>query len=147
MTDLSVNVSKTIQAPIESVFDAWLNPSILSKFILPAPGMPEPQVELDAKEGGSFTILMQVGQEKIAHTGQYLELSRPTKLVFSWNSPFSADGSTVILNFTAIDEETTLVELNQVKFLDEQARTNHENGWGIILSKLEGLFMKIATTN
>ncbi len=35
MTDLIVNISKTIQAPIEKVFDAWLNPETLSQFILP----------------------------------------------------------------------------------------------------------------
>lgn len=138
MTDLSITVSKTIQAPIEKVFDAWLNPKTLSKFILPAPDMPE--VETDAKEGGHFTIIMQVGDQKLPHTGEYLEVTRPSKLVFSWNSPFSVDGSTVTLNFTAIDEETTLVELHHRKFLDEQARDNHEGGWSNIMSKLDDIF-------
>ena len=59
------------------MFDAWLNPKTLSQFILPMPGMPQPQVETDPREGGDFTIIMQVGDEKIPHTGQYLEISRP----------------------------------------------------------------------
>ena len=32
MTELSVNITKKIHAPIEKVFDAWLNPKIVSKF-------------------------------------------------------------------------------------------------------------------
>lgn len=136
MNELTVNVSKNIKAPIERAFDAWLNPEILSKFMLPAPGMPEPHVELEGKEGGRFTILMLVGEDKLPHTGEYQEISRPYKLVFSWNSPFSADGSTVTVNFTALDEDHTLVELTQVKFLDERARDNHINGWGNILDTL-----------
>ena len=91
MTDLTVNINKTIHAPIEKVFDAWLNPETLSQFILPMPGMPNPQVKTDAREGSEFTIIMQVGEDKIPHTGQYLEIHHPDKLVFTWELPFSTD--------------------------------------------------------
>ena len=91
MNDLSVNISRDISAPIERVFDAWLDPVMLAQFILPSPGMPQPQVETDAREGGSFRIIMQVGDNRIPHTGTYLELQRPTRLVFSWKSPSVSD--------------------------------------------------------
>ena len=65
MTDLSVNITKTIHAPIDKIFDAWLNPAMLTQFILPMPGMPQPEVENDSREGGSFSIIMQVGDNKI----------------------------------------------------------------------------------
>ena len=137
MTDLSVNINKTINAPIEKVFDAWLDPSILTQFILPAPGMPQPEVDNDAREGGRFSIIMQVGDDKIPHSGSYLTVDRPRRLVFSWESPFSSDDSTVTLNFTALDEGSTHIELTHVKFLNEEARSNHEGGWGNILDKLD----------
>jgi uncharacterized protein YndB with AHSA1/START domain len=57
MTDLIVSISKTIQAPIEKVFDAWLNPETLSQFILPMKGMPYPQTDNDPHEGGWGNIL------------------------------------------------------------------------------------------
>ena len=44
MTDLTVTLNKTIHASIGKVFDAWLDPDMLSRFILPAPGMPNPEV-------------------------------------------------------------------------------------------------------
>ena len=70
MTDLTVNLSKTINVPIEKVFDAWLNPEMLSRFVLPMPGMPEPENKIDAREGGRFTIIMVVGEDKITHNGR-----------------------------------------------------------------------------
>jgi len=137
MTDLTVNISKTINAPIEKVFDAWLDPAMLRQFILPAPGMPQPDVENDAREGGHFTIVMYVGDDKIPHSGSYLTVDRPKRLVFSWESPYSTDDSRVTLDFTVVDEATTHVELNHVKFLHEEARSDHEGGWGNILDKLD----------
>jgi uncharacterized protein YndB with AHSA1/START domain len=136
MTDLTVSVNKTINSPIEEAFDAWLNPQILSKFMTPIPGMPDSDVENDAQTGGNFTIVMHVNGKKLPHTGTYLEIDRPNKLVFSWKSQRSIDGSTVNLNFTKIDDRTTKIELTHVKFIDEEARADHEGGWSNILDKL-----------
>ena len=140
MTDLYVNVSKTINAPIEKVFDAWLDPTLLSRFILPAPGMPSPEVETDAREGGRFTIVMRVGDERIPHGGTYRVIERPHRLEFSWESPYSTDDSVVTLVFEALDAQSTRVELTHLRFIDEQARADHEGGWSNILVELAGLF-------
>ena len=136
MNDLTVKITKTIHTSAERLFDAWLDPSMLAKFILPMPGMPEPEVENDAREGGQFTIIMQVGDDRIPHTGEYLTIKYPEKLVFSWHSPFSMDGSEVTLIFNKIDAETTNIELTHVRFPDEESRSNHEGGWSNILDAL-----------
>ena len=31
MTDLTVSITKTLSAPIEQVFDAWLDPAMLTR--------------------------------------------------------------------------------------------------------------------
>ncbi|PHS69359.1 MAG: hypothetical protein COB23_07015 [Methylophaga sp.] len=136
MTDLTVNASKTIHAPIETVFDAWLNPEMLSQFMMPMPGMPKSDVKNDVREGGSFTITMHAGDDDLPHTGKYLEISRPDKLVFTWVSHCSVDNSIVTLNFTKINENETNISLTHVKFIDEQTRSDHEGGWSNILDKL-----------
>ena len=136
MTELTVNLSKTINAPIEQVFDAWLDPAMLAQFILPMPGMPQPEVNNDAREGGEFSIIMQVGEDRIPHTGSYLIINRTSQLVFTWQSPFSVDGSQVDLRFNAINDNTTEIELTHTKFADEEARSDHEGGWGNILDTL-----------
>ncbi len=139
MTDLTLEVTKTINAPIEKVFDAWLNPKILSMFMMPMPGMPESDVENDAREGGKFTITMHAGDDLLPHTGEYLEINRPDKLVFTWTSHCSVDGNTVTLNFTKIDDNTTNISLSHVKFIDEKTRSDHEGGWSNILEKLNNI--------
>lgn len=135
MAELTVNINKIIHAPIEKVFDAWLNPKILSKFMMGMPGMPESDVETDAREGGHFTIIMHYRGEKFPHTGKYLEIRRPDKLVFTWASHHSLDDSSVTLNFTKIDDNQTNTS-SHVKFIDEEARSAHEGGRGHILDKL-----------
>ena len=139
MNELTLTVSKTINAPIEKVFDAWLDPEMLVQFILPMPGMPHPEVENNPQQGGSFSIIMHVGENKVPHTGEYLEVSRPNKLVFSWLSPYSIEGSEVTINFNEVDSGTTNVELTHVRFLDEEARADHEGGWTNILQELDAI--------
>ena len=136
MTELSVQLTKTINAPIESVFDAWLNANTLSKFMLPMPGMPEPKTEVDGRQNGRFAIYMDAGGDIIPHTGTYLEVDRPNKLVFTWESPFSTDGSTVTILFSALDKNSTHIDFKHVKFPNEESRNNHEGGWTHILELL-----------
>jgi len=139
MSDLTVKLKRTINAPIENVFDAWLEAKTLSRFMMPMPGMPEPKTEADGREGGGFTIMMQVGDQEIPHKGTYLEVSRPDKLVFTWESPFSTDGSTVAILFNAIDAESTEIDFTHVKFIDEETRSDHEGGWNTIIDNLAEL--------
>ncbi len=139
MNDLICRLSRVINAPIDKVFDAWLDPHLLARFMLPMPGMPQPKIEVDGRVGGRFTIHMDVGEKIIPHSGTYLELDRPNRLVFSWESPFSTDGSTVTLEFTAQDKVKTRLELTHVRFIDEETRDNHEIGWGNILAALDDL--------
>ena len=138
MADLTVHIEKVISAPIEVVFDAWLTPKILSKFMMGMPNMPETDVaEIDAREGGGFTFIMDCDGEKLPHTGKYLEISRPDRLVFTWVSRHSVvENSTVTLHFTTIDEKKTNISLTHIKFIDEESRAGHENGWTCILDKL-----------
>ena len=142
MAELSVNISKIIHAPIEKVFDAWLNPETLSKFMRGMPNMAESDVEIDGREGGRFTIIMRLDDEKIPHTGEYLKISRPDKLVFTWKSQYSVvDNSTVTLDFTKIDDNTTNISLSHLRFIDEEARSGHEEGWSNILDKLSEIMI------
>ena len=101
--------------------------------------MSQPYTETDPREDGNFTIIMQVGDNKIPHTGTYMEIKRPVKLVFTWESPFSSDGSKVTLEFSDLGENKTRVDLTHVKFIDEQARANHEAGWSNILASLDDI--------
>lgn len=138
MTDLSVTTSRIIAAPAQKTFDAWLDPKALAKFMIPASGMPEPVCKTDPVEGGRFNILMIAGDVEIPHAGTYKEISRYSRLVFTWESPHSVDGSTVTLEFEEVEGGTN-VTLTHVKFPSEESRDNHDSGWSLILEKLDTL--------
>ena len=40
------------------------------------------------------------------------------------------------LIFTPVDANTTDIELTHVRFINEEARSNHQGGWANILDKL-----------
>ena len=136
MTDLSTTTSRMIAAPAQKVFEAWLNADTLTKFMLPRADMPEPACTTDPIEGGRFDILMMVGENEIPHAGTYKEISRYSRLVFTWESPFSVDDSTVTVDFDEVEGGTN-VTLTHVKFPSEESRDNHNQGWSHILKMLD----------
>lgn len=136
MTDLSLQVSRTINAPAEKLFNAWLDPAMLARFMIPGEGMSEPKVQNDPQEGGKFSILMQGADRELPHSGTYLKIAPHSQIVFTWESEFSIDGSTVTLDFTP-EGDGTRVDLKQVKFFNEEARESHKGGWENILATLE----------
>ena len=91
MTDLTLEVEKIIEAPISTVFDAWLAPQTLARFMMPMSGMENPEVENDPRVGGQFKIIMKAGENEMPHTGEYTELDRPNRLAFTWVSSASRE--------------------------------------------------------
>jgi uncharacterized protein YndB with AHSA1/START domain len=136
MTDLTLTVERTINAPPKAVFDAWLNPEMLQRFMMPGPGMTVPRASADAKEGGRFEIIMQSPDGEIPHHGTYQEINPHSRIVFTWESPYSVDDSTVTLDFAPADGGTH-VTLHHIRFADAQTRDNHNGGWTMILTALE----------
>ena len=42
---------------------------------------------------------MRAGSDDMPHAGTYVTIDRPRRLVFTWESPFSVEDSTVALTF------------------------------------------------
>jgi uncharacterized protein YndB with AHSA1/START domain len=137
MTDLILTARRTIKAPPKTVFDAWLDPAMMSKFMSPRPDMHVREARCDARVGGRFFVMM-VGDRDLPHEGTYREITPHSRLVFTWEAPWSAPGTYVDITFTPVPEGTEVV-LTHVKFLSEESRDNHMQGWTGILGKLSDL--------
>ncbi len=136
MTELELTVSKRIAAPRKEVFNAWLAPATLAKFMRP-PEMTLPaKVENDPVKGGRFSIVMRSPEKEIPHSGTYLAIDPHAHLSFTWESPHSLDDSVVTIDFVEVDAATTDVTLRHVKFRSEEARSGHVRGWNAILANL-----------
>ncbi|WP_438750811.1 SRPBCC family protein [Pararhizobium sp. O133] len=138
MNELELTLNRTIAAPREKVFNAWLSPVMLSKFMAPPFGSSEPtRVTNDPVKGGRFSIVMITPDKDIPHAGTYLEIDPFSRLAFTWESPYSLDDSVVTIDLAEVDPKTTQITLKQVKFKSEEAREGHEKGWNAILTLLE----------
>lgn len=135
MTDLTLTTARTIAAPAERLYAAWLDPAMLRRFMIAKPGATVPEAQADARVGGSFRIVMRQGGADSLHSGSYLALEPHRRIVFTWHSDHSVEGSTVTVTFTPKDGGTEVV-LTQVKFASEGARDGHRAGWTSILAAL-----------
>jgi len=138
MTDLSLTCKRTIKASPEQVYNAWLSPETMMKFMSPGPNMHVREARADAKVGGRFFVMM-VGETDLPHEGSYKVLTPHSRIVFTWEAPWSAPDTQVELLFAPVDGGTE-VTLTQVKFITEESRDNHIGGWTGILGKLETVF-------
>jgi uncharacterized protein YndB with AHSA1/START domain len=134
-TDLALRLTRRIAASPERLFDAWLDPAMLRRFMCPGDGVSVLRAETEPRPGGRFDILMRNECGEIPHWGQYREIDRPRRLVFTWNSPHATPDSLVTLTFHPV-EGGTEVTLEHDRFPGEGARDGHERGWTAILAGL-----------
>ena len=88
-TFLVVTTSRHFDAPPESVFDRWLDPAKVGEWLFATPTGHMKRIEMDARVFGRYTIVERCDDEDAVHTGHFLEIERPRRLVFTC----SADGS------------------------------------------------------
>ncbi|WP_172300387.1 SRPBCC domain-containing protein [Pseudoruegeria sp. HB172150] len=134
-TDLSLRVTQSVPAKPERVFDAWLDPEMIRRFMLTGPGTGVKSATNDPRVGGRYDIVMTNDMGEIPHWGEYREIDRPNRLIFTWNSPHAAPDSLVTLTFEP-EGAGTLVTLFHEKFPSEGSRDGHEKGWTGILGTL-----------
>jgi uncharacterized protein YndB with AHSA1/START domain len=138
----SVVIERLIPAPPRVVFDAWLDPEALQRFMCGGPGVRVTRVECDPRVGGQFLIVMNVEGHDVPHRGQYLEIERYKRLAFTWRSPYAGEGSRVTLQFAESRNGETRLTLEHVGLADAETRSKHHGGWSHILTELS----TVATT-
>src|SRR3954462_13758818 len=75
-------VKRRFDAPPERVFDAWLNPESLGRWLFATPGGVMKRIEVDPHVGGQFVVAEQRGEVLAEHFGRYELINRPNRLVF-----------------------------------------------------------------
>ena len=77
---------QTFRAPPQRVYDAILDPDMISRFMF-GPLLREEtilHIRNDRRVGGEFSYKVRRGDTEIDHVGKFLELDPPRRIVFTW---------------------------------------------------------------
>jgi uncharacterized protein YndB with AHSA1/START domain len=135
---VQARVSRRFQSAAEEVFDAWLDPELAREWF--APGLGEmTRVEIDARVGGTFWLVQRRDGKLAEHTGEYLEIDRPRRLVFTWRTPPLTDTSRVTIEIRPLEDGCELTVTHEMgadwePFVDRAAAA-----WGRMADAIAGV--------
>ena len=134
---ITVRLTRRFDAAPERVFDAWLDPDKAGRFLFATAAGTMVRAEIDARVGGAFNFTERRDGVDAEHIGEYLEIDRPRRLVFT----FHTERGSTQLSRVAIDIvprgsgcELTLSHEMDAKWAEYKDRT--QAGWTMILERL-----------
>ncbi len=137
-TTATVRVKRRFTASPEHVFDAWLDPAKARQFLFATATGQMVCAETDPRVGGRFLFTDRRGGEDVAHTGEYLEIDRPRRLVFTFMVPkYSSESTRVTIEIVALDSGCELTLTHDGVWPEYEERT--AEGWSRILAGLASI--------
>jgi uncharacterized protein YndB with AHSA1/START domain len=136
----TVRVMRKYAADPDRVFDAWLDPGKAGRFLFATPTGTMGKTEIDPRVGGRFLFIDRRDGTDVRHEGEYLEIDRPHRLVFSFLVPqYSTEKTTIHVQVCPLDLGSVVTLTHDGVFEDYFARTEH--GWTMILNGLAETLM------
>ena len=137
---VSVRVSRQVRAAPERIFDAWLNADEVRTFLFARRIGDAITSEIDARIGGRFRIVRHWDGEEVEHSGHYLEIDRPCRLVFSlFIEKYAQRDDRVIVEFAPVEAQSLLVLTHEFSLRNPAERSRIQCGWTRALDVLVAL--------
>jgi uncharacterized protein YndB with AHSA1/START domain len=137
-TLVTVRVTHRFTAPAERVFDAWLDPQKARRFLFATPTGQMVKAETDPRVGGKFTFTDRRDGVDVEHTGEYLEIERPRRLVFTFVVPlYSAVVTKAIIDIVPLADGCELTLTHEGVLPDYESKV--QEGWGKICGGLAAI--------
>lgn len=139
MTTATARVTHRFRHSAERVFDAWLDPATAARFLFATDTGTVIRCEIDARVGGRFAIVDHRPDDgDILHEGEYLEIDRPRRLVFTFAVPkYSPHYDRVTVEITPIAEGCELALSHEYAPAPEWPADAVVKGWTMIVGNLE----------
>jgi uncharacterized protein YndB with AHSA1/START domain len=128
-------VRKVIRAPRQAVFAAWTDPESMRHWMCPG-DIISADAQLDPRPGGSYRIVMKGPAGNYEHTGEYVTVEPPSKLVFTWISNSTGNQPTLVTVELFERGDDCEVVLTHERFASAEALRLHKGGWGQIVDRL-----------
>jgi uncharacterized protein YndB with AHSA1/START domain len=130
----TVRVSRHFEASPERIFDAWLDSEKVARFLFKTPAGEMQRVEIDPCVGGTYCIVERRNGVDAAHTGKYLEVEKPARLVFTLEDTIGFQDTVVTIEIVPGDSGCELT-LTHEGVLQEY-KDKVQDGWTMIVSSL-----------
>lgn len=134
-----IRVERRLAATCERVFDAWLDPTWIGRFMF-GPHLRDEQVVSLTNEprlGGRFHYVVTRQGAQIDHTGTYREIDRPRRLVFTWGVDEEQGDRSVVTITLAPDGDGCLLTLTHTLHPDwAEYAERTQAGWTKIVGDL-----------
>jgi uncharacterized protein YndB with AHSA1/START domain len=137
---IQVRLTRQLPATPERVFDAWLDPEWLGRWMF-GPDVRDERIvrlELDARPGGRFSFFVRRGDIDVDHVGEYFEIDRPRRLVFTWGIRGESDDvpSRVSIDIAAAAGGCDLALTHEMAQEWAPYADRTRSGWTTMLDKL-----------
>ena len=130
----TIRVKHRYTASAERVFDAWLDRERAGKWLFATPTGHMVRVEIDARVGGKFIFTRRDGED-VDHVGEYLEIDRPRRLVFTFSVPkYSTESTRVTIEIVPAGSGCELTLTHELVLPEWESGT--ASGWAMILDNL-----------
>jgi len=128
-----LKIQKTVNAPIDRVYEAFLSPEDLKHWFYASEGWTTPYAEIDPKPGGRLRIGFRdpSGENTFDYEGAFVKLEKPVLIAYEL-----ADGRKVTLRFIALSPEKTRV-LERFESDGQMPLEMQRAGWKAQLDHLE----------
>jgi uncharacterized protein YndB with AHSA1/START domain len=133
----SVRVSRRVGAAPERVFDALLNAAEAGTVLFAGDAVSS---EVDARVGGGFRVVRHRAGEQVEYSGEYLEIDRPHRLVFSlFIERYAQRDDRVIIEIAPLAAQSLLVLTHELSLPNPAHRSRIQREWSIVLGRLAAL--------
>jgi uncharacterized protein YndB with AHSA1/START domain len=137
----TLRLERLFKAPAQVVFEAWTSADMLRRWWPAGSGWETPVAEVDARVGGRLRLVMRRPDgEEFGGSGEYVEITPPERLVFTWRWDGHAGHEGVQLIEVELSERsdgTTNVVLTNRGLEDEESQRSHRAGWEASFDNLD----------
>jgi uncharacterized protein YndB with AHSA1/START domain len=146
-SDRELVVTRTFDAPVRLVYDAWTRAELFQLWWAPkSSDVPMLACEMDVRTGGGYRIVFGMDEaHSRAFFGKYLEVEPPSRIVWT-NDEGDADGAVTTVTFEEQDGGTLLVltELYPSKEELDQSYVGMEDGYPEQFEQLDALLVTLS---
>jgi len=139
-------VTRTFNAPVRVVYEAWTKPELLKRWWAPKSfGMSLVSCEADVRVGGKYRFEIGNGaSEPMVFYGRYIDVTPNSRIV--WTNDEGEDGSVTTVTFEESNGKTLVVmhDLYPSKEALDAVIAGMEAGMAETFEQLEGLLVGLA---